>query len=219
MISLNVAKIEKMFNKISLRERVLIFCGLLICVSSISYFWIFEPAILKQVKAEKVLASVVGKENKLNNDIAEAKLRLQKDPLREINNKIAFSSQTLAKLNKQLEDKLVKFIHAKKMPIALSKVLSKSPGVKVLSLTTLPIKTFDLSEDAVKGAKNIFYKHTLEIKLTGGYDAIYQYFLNLENVPEKFYWSVLTYEVSDYPRAEVMIQIYTLSDQQDLVSG
>ena len=67
--------------------------------------------------------------------------------------------------------------------------------------------------------ENIFYKHTLEIQLMGDYNAIYQYFLNIETLPEKFYWSALTYQVTDYPLAQVIIQIYTLSDQQDLVSG
>jgi MSHA biogenesis protein MshJ len=183
--------------------------------------------MIKQVKAEKALQSHVEQVDKLNNEIAEIKLRLQKDPLREINNKIAFSLQTLAALDKQLDEKLVKFIDAKKMPVALSKVLNRSPGVTVVSLTTLPVSVFDLavdsveqsSPDAIEPEQNIFYKQTLEIKLTGSYNAIYQYFLNLEAIQEKFYWSVLTYQVSSYPKAEVTIQIYTVSEQQDLVSG
>ena len=221
MIKLHFINIEKAFNKITLRERTLMFCALLICVFSISYFWILEPGMLKQAKADKVLKSSYQQEDKLDNEIAEIKLRLQKDPLQEINNKIAFSMQRLAVLGKQLDDKLVKFIHAQKMSVALSKVLSKSPGVKVTSLTTLPVTRFN-SPAGVAGAlpvDNIFYKHTLEIRLMGDYNAIYHYFLNLETLPEKFYWSALTYQVTDYPLAQVIIQIYTLSDQQDLVSG
>ena len=221
MIKLNFIKIEKAFNQISLRERILIFCALFICVFLISYFWVLDPALLKQAKAEKALQLSFQQENKLDNEIAEIKLRLQKDPVQEIDNNIAFSLQTLAILDKQLDDKLVKFIHAQKMPVALSKVLSKSPGVKVTSLTTLPVSGFNSSADAagVQPVENIFYKHTLEIQLIGDYNAIYQYFLNLEASPEKFYWSALTYQVTDYPLAKVTVQIYTLSDQQDLVSG
>ncbi|MCP5077110.1 MAG: MSHA biogenesis protein MshJ, partial [Psychromonas sp.] len=51
------------------------------------------------------------------------------------------------------------------------------------------------------------------------YNAIYQYLLNVESLQEKFYWYSLDYQVSNYPLAEVTIQIYTLSDQRDLVSG
>ena len=221
MSRLNFIKIETAFNKITLRERLLIFCALFICVLSISYFWIVEPGILKLAKADKALQSSYQQENKLDNEIAEIRLRLQKDPVQEINNKVAFSLQTLAALDQQLDDKLVRFIHAQKMPAALSKVLSQSPGVKVSSLTTLPAARFNSPTDVagVEPVTNIFYKHTLEIQLTGDYNAIYQYFLNLEALPEKFYWSALTYQVMKYPLAKVTVQIYTFSDQQDLVSG
>jgi len=224
---INMTPIENAFNKISLRERVLIFGALLICVLSISYFWILEPAMVKQAKIQKNLQFQIKQEDDVANEIAELKLRLQKDPLKDINTKIAFSLQTLASLDKQLDEKLVKFIDAKKMPVALSKVLSRSPGVTVVSLTTLPVSAFNSSiehKNTVSSAEsttpeNIFYKQTLEIKLTGTYDAIYQYFVNLEAIPEKFYWSVLAYQVSQYPTAEVTIRIYTVSEQQDLVSG
>lgn len=219
MIKSYFLKIEKLFNQISLRERILVFCSLIICVCSISYFWIFDPSINTQVKAEKSLNASYQRESKINKEIAEINLRLQRDPLQEINNKIAFATQTLTALDKQLDDKLVKFIHAKRMPSALANVLSRSPGVKVVSLTTLPVSQFNLSTDSAQPTDNVFYKHTLEVKLTGSYNAIYQYFLNLEAVQAKFYWSALTYNVDSYPLAEVMIQIYTLSDQQDLVSG
>ncbi len=221
MSRLNFTEIEKSFNKMTLRERIIIFGAVLICVFSITYFWMLDPAMLKQAKAQKTLQLSYQQEDKLNSEIAEITLRLQKDPLQEINNQIAFSLQTLEALDKQLDEKLVKFIHAQKMPIALTKVLSKSPGVKVESLTTLPVQAFNSSQGIAGGepVKNLFYKHTLEIQLIGDYNAIYQYLLNLETLQEKFYWLSLSYQVTDYPLAKVTIQIYTLSDQQDLVSG
>lgn len=221
MTRFNFSEFEKKFNKMTLRERVIIFSALLICTFSIAYFWMFDPALLKQAKIEKTLQASYQQEEKLNNEIADIKRRLQKDPLQEINNKITFSLQNIAVLDKQLEEKLVKFIAAQKMPIALSKVLSKSPGIKVQSLITLPVETFTSVNATADGkpAQNQFYKHTLEIQLTGNYNAIYQYFLNLESLQEKFNWLSLSYQVTDYPLAKVIIQIYTLSEQQDLVSG
>ncbi|MFT6986745.1 MAG: MSHA biogenesis protein MshJ [Psychromonas sp.] len=221
MMKLNVIEIEKAFNKMTLRERAIIFGALLICVFSISYFWIFDPAMAKQAKIEKALQLSYQQESELNSEIDTIKLRLQKDPLQEINTKIAFSVQTLVALDKQLDEKLVSFIHAYKMPIALTKVLNESPGVKVESLISLPAQAFNSSVVNAGAAplQNLFYKHALEIQLTGDYNAIYQYLLNLETLQEKFYWSALTYQVADYPLGKVTIEIYTLSDQQDLVSG
>ncbi|WP_022940967.1 hypothetical protein [Psychromonas hadalis] len=209
--------LEKSFNKLTLRERFIMLGALLICSVSISYFWIIDPANIQQIKKEKVRQKSVQASKVIDSEIAIIKARLLQDPLQEINNKIAFSEVTLSALDKQLDDKLVKFIHAQKMPIALTKLLSKSPGVRISSLKSLPIKAFNSS--AQTSNEDVFYKHTLEITLMGDYNAIYQYLLNLETLQEKFYWHSLNYEVSNYPLAEVTIQIYTLSDQQDLVSG
>ncbi|MCP4324815.1 MAG: hypothetical protein GY787_23795 [Alteromonadales bacterium] len=220
MSKFSYCELEKSFNKMTLRERFIMFGALLICTASIIYFWILDPAFLKQAKLEQQLQKSYQVEKALNNDIATIKLRLQQDPLEEINNKIAFSQTTLAQLDKQLEDKLLKFIHAQKMPIALTKVLSKSPGVKISGLKSLPVKAINSSKQVgTKELQDIFYQHTLEIRLQGDYNAIYQYLLNVESLQEKFYWYSLDYQVSNYPLAEVTIQIYTLSDQRDLVSG
>jgi len=214
------SELEKSFNMMTLRERFIMFAALIICSASITYFWMLDPAFLKQAKLEKQLQKSYQSEKALNNEIATIKLRLQQDPLEEIINKIAFSQATLEQLDKQLQDKLVKFIHAQKMPIALTKVLSKSPGVKISGLQSLPVKTFTNSKQVGEIAlQDIFYQHTLEIRLKGDYNAIYQYLLNVESLQEKFYWYSLDYQVSNYPLAEVVIQIYTLSDQRDLVSG
>jgi len=172
---------------------------------------------LQQAQAEKALTISEQQDASLSREMAAINLRLQKDPLQEVNEQIAFSQQTLNALDKQLNKKLVKFILAQKMPIALTKVLGDSKGIKVESLTSLPVTAVNSAHD--KAAENIFYKHTLEMKLSGSYNAIYQYLLNLEALQEKFYWSSLSYQVSDYPLADVTIQIYTLSAQKDLVSG
>lgn len=220
MNKFSYSELDKSFINLTLRERVIMFTALIVCTFLITYFWIVDPAVIQQSKIDSRLQKIVQEEKVLNNEIELITRRLQKDPLEEINNKIAFSESTLVQLNKQLDDKLVKFIHAQQMSIALTKVLSKSPGVKISALKSLPVKVFNSSQETVESEKSsLFYQHTLEITLQGNYNAIYQYLLNVETIKEKFYWNSLDYQVSDYPLAEVTLQIYTLSDQQDLVSG
>jgi hypothetical protein len=214
------AALDKSFNNLTLRERIIMFIALIVCTFLITYFWVLDPAWIQQSKVDVRLQKSVQEEKVLNNEIDVITRRLQQDPLEEVNNNIAFSEGILLQLDEQLDDKLVKFIHAQQMPIALTKVLSKSPGVKISGLKSLPVKVFNTSKEVAQPeTQNRFYQHTLEINLQGNYNAIYQYLLNVEAIKEKFYWYSLDYKVSDYPLAEVTIRIYTLSDQQDLISG
>lgn len=220
MSKLSYTALEKSFTQLSLRERVIMFVALIICSASIAYFTLLDPALLAQEKLVKRIQESSNKEKQLINQIAEINEQLKLDPLEEINHKIAFTEATLVQLDEQLDAKLVKFIHAQKMPVALTKVMAKTPGVKISSLKSLPVKAFNPEQKAeASELPTIFYQHTLEITLQGNYNAIYQYLLNLENLSEKFYWRSLSYQVADYPLAEVSIQIYTLSGQQDIVSG
>ena len=220
MNKFSYSSLEESFNKITLRERLIMFGALAFCSFVICYFWIIEPAQVQQGKINKSLRNSVQQEQLVKNEIITTTKRLQEDPLKEINNDIAFSKATLKQLNNQLDNKLVKFIHAQNMPIALTKVLSKTPGVKITGLKSLPVKVFNTDSKAVNGAtQSPFYKHTLQITLQGNYNGIYQYLLNVETLQDKFYWHSLVYQVSDYPLAEVTLEIYTLSDQRDLVSG
>ena len=212
--------LDKSFNNLTLRERIIMFIALIVCTFLITYFWVLDPAWIQQSKVDVRLQKSVQEEKVLNNEIDVITRRLQQDPLEEVNNNIAFSEGILLQLDQQLDEKLVKFIHAQQMPIALTKVLSKSPGVKISGLKSLPVKVFNTSKEVAQPeTQNRFYQHTLEINLQGNYNAIYQYLLNVEAIKEKFYWYSLDYKVSDYPLAEVTIRIYTLSDQQDLISG
>lgn len=220
MSKFSYGELEQSFNNLTLRERVIMLGAVVFCSFLITYYWVLDPATLQQRRVNNELQKSYQQQSVVDNEIEMIKRRLQQDPLEEINNKIAFAESTLAQLNQQLDDKLVKFIHAQQMAIALTKVLSKTPGVKISGLKSLPVKVFNASKEAETAPNpSLFYQHTLEIKLQGNYNAIYQYLLNVETLKEKFYWYSLNYKVSDYPLAEVTIQIYTLSDQQDLVSG
>ncbi len=213
-------EIEGLFNNMTLRERVIMFAALVLCLSSISHFWVFDPELIRQAKSEKVLQTSIKQGKEIEQEMLNLQAKLKRDPLKEINREILFSKQTLAALDKELEKKLVKFIHAQKMPVALIKVLGKPPGVKINTLTSLPVETFDSSViDSNAQIENHFYKHTLQIELIGNYNSIYNYLLNLENIPEQFYWYALDYQVTRYPLAKMVLQIYTISDQRDLVSG
>ena len=221
MSKLNFSALNKAFNDITLRERVFIFGAFILGAFCIIYFWVVEPLMVEQIKLNATFAQSVKQEHKIESDINEVKLRLEKESISKIERDIKAGKEKLEQLDKLLA---VKFIDAKKMPSALSAVLRKSPGVKLISLTTLPISVFNEpvknSDDSdVLIDKNIFYKHIIEIHLSGNYKAIYQYLLNIDAVEGDFYWSALTYNVSDYRSAKVMIRIYTLSEQPELVSG
>jgi MSHA biogenesis protein MshJ len=62
------------------------------------------------------------------------------------------------------------------------------------------------------------YKHGLEIVFQGNYNSTLSYLRKLEQLPWKFYWEEVVYEVLDYPKAQIMVRIHTLSLDKGWIS-
>lgn len=62
------------------------------------------------------------------------------------------------------------------------------------------------------------YKHGLEIVFQGDYNSTLSYLKKLEQLPWKFYWEEVVYEVLDYPKAQIMVRIHTLSLDKGWIS-
>lgn len=55
------------------------------------------------------------------------------------------------------------------------------------------------------------YQHGLEVVFQGDYHSTLRYLRKLEQLPWKFYWDEVTYEVLQYPKAQISVHIHTLS--------
>jgi MSHA biogenesis protein MshJ len=55
------------------------------------------------------------------------------------------------------------------------------------------------------------YQHGLEVIFQGNYNSTLSYLKKLEQLPWKFYWEEVTYEVIKYPKAQITVRIHTLS--------
>jgi MSHA biogenesis protein MshJ len=62
------------------------------------------------------------------------------------------------------------------------------------------------------------YKHGLEIVFQGDYNSTLSYLRKLEQLPWKFYWEEVVYEVLDYPKAQILVRIHTLSLDKGWIS-
>jgi len=54
-------------------------------------------------------------------------------------------------------------------------------------------------------------RQPIQLTLTGDYFAVRDYFARISQLPQSFYWSRLDYRVTSYPKAEVNLQLHTLS--------
>jgi len=69
------------------------------------------------------------------------------------------------------------------------------------------------------GSEVLLYRHGLRITMAGAFFDIQAYLDSIEQLPKKFYWEVFDYQMQEYPTAEVVMEIYTLSINKEFIRG
>ena len=229
------ALVEK-FNGMIFRERLLI---TLTVLTAIFVFWDFvfhQPTYKKHtnLKARMEAAS-----KNIETLSAEEKVfvnALGSDPNAARKREIIRLEHQLSELDKELEALSVGLIQADKLPQILHDVLYSSGSLKLIGMKTRPVEKLSFAEPVTaeeqirKSRKDDIevevetnekmvsvYKHAVTISLEGSYFNVMNYLAELEKLPWKIYWEFLDYRVDKYPKAIVMLQVYTLSTEQGVL--
>lgn len=207
-------KAKEAFSALSQREKILITLVGWVAVIFVSLTVIIEPKIAEHQKAQRDVTRLTNSINSLKQQIELAQFRLQKDPNVEIDKQyqaLTLDSQDLAQL---LSTRIAALVSPSQMAQLLETVLQKSSKLKLISMSTLPSERL-LDENNNAG----YYVHPVKLILSGKYFDIETYLSNLEELPVKYYWRNFSYEVTQYPIAELTIEVYTLGSSKGFIGG
>ena len=142
----------------------------------------------------------------------------------------------LIEVQADLESSTNSLVTPKDMPKILETVLHKIDGLTLVNLKSLgvtPIVAKDETEtntesvlenasnddEQVLTVNNIdnAYKHGLRIEIIGNYLTTLSYLKSLEELEWRFFWDNFKLTVNEYPDANIKIEIFTLSLNQEWI--
>ena len=94
---------------------------------------------------------------------------------------------------------------------------SASSAASAAELAVSGITDANLAANETKPKGSGVYKHGVVLKLRGDFFNILALIKSLENLQWKFYWESLDYVVTDYPKAEIELRVFTLSSEEGLL--
>ncbi|WP_076412171.1 MSHA biogenesis protein MshJ [Shewanella sp. UCD-KL12] len=202
------------FDILSQRERVMVATAAFVVIGMLCYLPL-ESLILEQqklVKQNKALES----ENKISKQQIELyEQRLAQDPNDEYKNRLAVLQQQDADLDNQLSFQMVDMVPANHMPALLSELLGKVTGVKLHEFSSIaPTPLLAVGDEK----KMNLYSHGIRLTLEGDYFSVLKFIEAVEGMPNKLYWKKIDYKVDEYPAANVVLELYTLSINKDFIS-
>lgn len=224
------SKVDKAWNNLSRRERVLIVITASVLPLMLMFVMVLEPVLDR-------LQGVDGKIESLERSLAsqERLLRILQDaeipdPDVKANKKLQALELRFEALSSDVDRFAQNLVGPEQMLGLLHSVLGAEKGLKILSASSLPVEPLVLSAETVeadsrKSAKKktvarekalqdaVIYIHPFELRLEGSYTALYRYLKKMEQLHQGFFWDILEYQSGTYPNAQIRLRVHTLSTE------
>lgn len=142
-------------------------------------------------------------------------IRLAGDPTAPLRSRLKQLQTQLDEVNQRIKTE-TNYISAADNRALLQALLGSAEQLDVKSAQALPAERVYGDGDATAGE---IYKHRLQLVVSGSYQQVFDYFKRLEGLPWSFYWQRMDYQVAEYPEAQVLLEIYTLSLERDYVAS
>ncbi|WP_281212706.1 MSHA biogenesis protein MshJ [Shewanella insulae] len=202
------------FDQLSRRERVMIALAVVVVIGMLLYLPL-ESLLTQSSRVQSNIKALTAENRISEQQIDLYQQTLATDPDQEYRQRLMGLQQQEKDLDQQLSFQMVDMVPADKMPTMLGELLGRVKGIRLQSFESLAPKPLLALGDENK--LNL-YSHGIKLAFEGDYFATLKFIEAVEAMPNKLYWRQLDYVVGDYPKAEVTLEVYTLSINKDFIS-
>lgn len=222
-------RLNQRYTALSRRERMLVAAAAVFGPLLIGNALLLDPQSAKAAQLQRGLAQRSASLAEMQAQASSLQQQLQSDPDAAAKQELAALQGQLAKLDGDLLQVGSTLVRPEQMNGLLERLLARHAGLRLLSLKTVAPRSVlgkasgdgkgdgqkrepGKNEVGAKGeARFDLYRHGVEIRLEGSYGELQAYLAQLEQLQQRLLWDQLQYKVVDYPKAEMTLQVYTLS--------
>jgi MSHA biogenesis protein MshJ len=117
----------------------------------------------------------------------------------------------LVQLKASLQVKQQHLIPPDKIAGLLEEILSRNRQLQLISLRSLPASAVTGEEEQAAAIEKEFFKHGIEMTVSGSYFDLLDYMVQLEKLPWQMFWGKASLVVETYPISRMTLTLYTLS--------
>jgi MSHA biogenesis protein MshJ len=195
------------FDALSLRERVMVSAAVLVALLALVYTLMIEPEVRQQRRSAAAMLQKQSEARALDAQVQGLLAARAQDPDRARREQLARLTAQLGELDARINAEERRFTQPAQIREVVESVLGRARGVELVEMKTLAVSTI-----ASKEAKErLFFRHGLEVTVSGSYLDLLAYLRDLEALPTQLYWGALNIDASKYPRVLMKLTVYTLS--------
>lgn len=201
---------EERFLQFQLRERYLISAAVLVLLLWCGVLYGVEPLWSEAQKQRRQHQQTSQQLLVLQQQIDAVQQALQQDPDEQLQLKINEMNTQQQQLTQQIRGMTGRYISAAQMVQLLQDVLSSQSGVSLLALENQPAQAVALP--GLESRQPLLFRHGTKLVFEGSFTSLQQLLTRLEQLPWQLHWVQLRYKVSQFPKAELELELETVSE-------
>lgn len=209
------------FDALQMRERALVLIAAVVCTGLV-----YDSLALRPLEARKKRLTQQLGEARQNIKTADGVLKARESTVNPLDVKRSYRDalrKQLAEIDQSMQGLQRGLVPPERMAKVLEEMLSRSRGLQVLGLRTLPAQRIETpaaapakpgdkgARPAPRGPERTVYQHSFEITLQGTYADLHDYLSHLEKLPWRMFWGRINVNSEQYPRLHVTLTVQTLS--------
>ncbi len=207
-------KIAAKYDALSIRERVMVFGGVLVVAAALLDVILLQPLAAQQKRATQQLADARNNVRTSdaairileNQDAATTNRKYREELLRQI-----------AEIDSKMRGLHRNLVPPEQMAKLLEGMLGRSRGLTLVALKKLPVQRFDVPgqpappKDAAPAAERGIFQHSFEFSIQGSYADLHDYLVRLEKLPWQMFWGHAKLSADEHPKLTLTLTVHTLS--------
>lgn len=212
-------------DAMSLRERALVFAGILGLLLVFAINYLFPPLQAQQKQLQSELKVKRDQIQLLYAQMEGTARSMQRDTEADQRARIADLKQKLLAIEGPTAPGAQQLVTPREMVRLVRELLTRNQALQLVRLENLPatVLTAPGLDAAVVNptstAAGQIYRHGLKIKVRGSYRDIARYVSALESLQWRVFWGDISLETRAYPMSELTLVLYTLSPNAEWIGA
>jgi MSHA biogenesis protein MshJ len=214
MIRRTLLQARDWIDEQTIRERAMLLVATIVVASVLLYTFLISPLDLQRARVKEEVETLEKQVRALRVESERLAGKLAIDPNEQNRVRKARREEELETVDEQLRDRTENLIPPSEMALVLREILGRQRALQLVqlrSLTAVPLLKEERNTPKVEGMAGRVFRHGFEMEFRGGYLTTLAYLEELENLPWRFFWKELEYEVIEYPEARIHLKVETLS--------
>lgn len=221
MKTISWRELKKQVDARTLRERAAVLFAVLVVVVYAWVVFVYDALNANQQDSMRLIGNTMSQINSeltRNQNVRESYTR---DPNAFVRTRITALERELAEVDTALLGLYGELILPQQMAGVLTEILQSETTLRLVSFENLPPQSLLEGEGAqlqAEGEEQInVYRHGLRLEFQGDYLETIRFLRKVEALDTSFFWDNLSFDVIEYPRARITLNIFTLSTQRGFI--